>query len=560
LRHIQDPEQTNKPSISERARALHSRYSKDDDGNIVVTDSEAQTIIAAASDNFNLDFFYTNRSGMSLESVQNHFRSLFPSVGYQTNPQILCGYDDNRVKTSIKSGVYMRKINLRAIPWGRGSIGSGDAWHKTYLELPRMIAFDVDENKEGSTFRNLYPEYRCYEIHDALDIARPLVITINPISMNCQYIYQMHWTAEDYLHPKKALTEYNNIRRELSKYLGADPAFCNHVVRSPMFVAGHHRKNPSRSPAIRKDKDGQIKPLKTIKVGKESLWHHSIWYEPKAYSLAELREIIVYLRNEIGIVVHNEAAINNKTITADDSGAIQQTKNISHRCYVDHQELAKTPASQIREGQRNPWLFSTLSQNHCRKAEVAGKFRNNNDRDGFMAYAMDVAMNLYHQIPIIPGQAPFTTKDVEGIVKSVIDYCTGPTFRAVGMSSEEASFQSRLRWGYLHIPNTTKAKERCISERTFYRHGHHRLDCLAVYGNSKSLYRQGIHRLIVGAKHAACGSPSPFYTQLRSYRASIDNELCSFPLPHNLIITDSMLPSNTRKHQTQIIKEARGPP
>ena len=169
-------------------------------------------------------------------------------------------------------------------------------------------------------------------------------------------------------------------------------------------------------------------------------------------------------------------------------------------------------------------------------------------------------MNLYHQIPIIPGQAPFTIKDVEDIVKSVVDYCTGPEFKAVGMSSEEASFQSRLRWGYHYIPNTRKAKERGISERTFYRHGHHRLDFLAVYGNCKSLYRQGLNRLIVGASHAACGSQSSFYEQLRSYRASIDNDHSSFSLSYSPTITDSILPTNAIEDQTKIITEACGPP
>ena len=342
MRHIQDQQQqTNKRSISERARASTPRYSKTDkDGDIVVTDSEAQSIIALASNNFSQDFFYTNYSGLSLDDVQFHFCSLFPSVGVQNDPQILCGYLDNRNKKSVARGVRMRKINLRTIPWGRGRT-IGEAWHKTYLELPKMMAFDVDENKDGSSFRNLYPEYRCYEIHDALDIPRPLVTTINPISRNCQYIYEMRWSGEDYINPTKALSEYNSIRRELSKYLGADPAFINHVVRSPMFIAGHHRNNPWRKPPIRKNAAGQEIPPKKIKIEKESLWHHSTWYMPHAYSLTELREIIAYLRNEIGIVIPDEDT--NKTLTDDDVGAIQQTNSEKKTptSTHNHRELAK---------------------------------------------------------------------------------------------------------------------------------------------------------------------------------------------------------------------------
>jgi hypothetical protein len=34
------------------------------------------------------------------------------------------------------------------------------------------------------------------------------VITINPISQNCQYIYEMRWTDEDYADLDKTMREY----------------------------------------------------------------------------------------------------------------------------------------------------------------------------------------------------------------------------------------------------------------------------------------------------------------------------------------------------------------
>jgi hypothetical protein len=109
---------------------------------------------------------------------------------------------------------------------------SGEAWAKTYPELPPMMAFDIDENSTPH-FRKLYPEYRCYEIHDALDIPRPLVTTINPVSKNCQFIYEMNWKREDYQNSQATMIEYERVRRELSLLFGADPTFVNHVVRSP---------------------------------------------------------------------------------------------------------------------------------------------------------------------------------------------------------------------------------------------------------------------------------------------------------------------------------------
>jgi hypothetical protein len=493
LRHIQ--ETTNKQidgSISERARASRPRYS-----NLVNDGEPAQRIIAEASDNFNPDFFYTNYSGSPLADVQAHFCSLFPAVGIQEDPQILCGYDDNRIKASVPQGVRMRKINLRAIPLGRAyslktvatdkfdcksqrtntiERSGREAWIKDYLELPRMMAFDVDENKEDSSFRNLYPEYRCYEIHDALDIPRPLVTTINPISRNCQFIYEIRWTGEDRNNSKKAYLEYENIRRELSELLGADPAFRNHVVRSPLYVAGHHRKNLERTTS-----------KKLINIDKESLWHHSIWYEPHAYSLAELREIIGYLRNEIGIVVPEAE----KKIATTYKATSSPTPTYS----VDYRTLAKTPGSHIKEGNRNNWLFANLSLNHCRRADVSEKYRQTNDYNGFMAYARDVATDLHHQLRTEPGQAPFTIVDVEWIVKSVVKYCMGPTFRAVGRTSEEAIFANRLRWGFRYVTVAMKAKQLGFSRATYY--------------------RRGLHRIVAQERNAK--THVSFYEQLRSY-------------------------------------------
>jgi Replicase family len=248
-----------------------------------VTDAEAQHLIATASNNFDTDFFYDNNSSLTLVELFDYFCDLFPS------PYILCGYQDNRDKKFVPQGVLMRKINLRAIPVGK-NLDLDEAgkpvggWHKVYADLPAFMAFDVDENDKPQ-FRQLFPDYRCYEIHDALDIARPLCITINPVSWNCQYLYVMKWTAEDAANTQAAMVEYERVRKELSLLLGADPKFVNHVVRSPWYIAGHHRDNPNRTTS-----------KKLIEVGKESLWHYSKWYEPKAYTLAELRELVAQLR------------------------------------------------------------------------------------------------------------------------------------------------------------------------------------------------------------------------------------------------------------------------
>jgi hypothetical protein len=190
----------------------------------------AQAIILGKSgsrslDEINTNFFYTNKSGLRLADVQAHFMSLFPSTKKQrVNPQILRGYKDNEVKTSIDRGIYMRKINLRAIPWGRAPkqidaktrrLIQGEVWRKSYDALPPMMAFDVDENS-AHDFRKLYPDHHCHEIHDHFDIPRPLVTTINPVTKNCQFIYEIAWTRDDYTNSATAYAEYEKIRQEMS--------------------------------------------------------------------------------------------------------------------------------------------------------------------------------------------------------------------------------------------------------------------------------------------------------------------------------------------------------
>ena len=168
----------------------------------------------------------------------------------------------------------------------------------------------------------------------------------------------MRWTDEDRNNPQKARVEYERVRQQLSQLFGADPAFRNHVVRSPLYVAGWHRKNPTRTTS-----------KKLINIDKESLWHHSIWYEPHALFLEELREIIGYLRNEIGIVVpeaEKKIAATDKATSSSGSGMPTYS--------VDYRTLAKTPGSHIKEGNRNNWLFANLSRNHCRQADVAERY------------------------------------------------------------------------------------------------------------------------------------------------------------------------------------------
>jgi hypothetical protein len=487
-----------------------------------LSDAEAQSLIAEASNNFDPNFFYTNKSSLALDDVQVHFMTLFPAFGKQSEPKVLCGYFDNRNCKPIAKAVHMRKINLRAIPWGYAG-GMGETWNKEYSSLPSMMAFDVDENDKPD-FKKLYPQYRCYEIHDALDIPRPLVITINPISKNAQYIYEMKWSLEDFVDIEKTKNEYEKIRSELSYLFGADPHFVGHVVRSPMFVAGHHRNNPNARVSRTR-----------IDIDNESLYHRSIWYDPHPYSLAELRQLIVYLQRLLGLKVATlplPKAKLREFISGED--VIIETKRRKTNVVVSqYHQLAKTPAHQIHEGERNCWLFSRLSS-YCRT--IAGKYRGN--REEFMSIALAKILKDNNSL-----SSPLAMNEVQATARSVVGYCLSPRYRPLGRTSKEAKFiAENFRWKN-HKSIATRASEVGISRSTFYR----RLNDIKLMVVKQAMPVSGATRL-----------PLLKHNQLLSYQEAYN----PYHLPHYPYDKHSFTESTQQNKDFGSYRrqEPRGPP
>jgi hypothetical protein len=222
-------------------------------------DAEAQGRILEASgspslDEINMDFYWENQSSLPLADMHARSISRLPSVSArQTNPQILCGHIGNENQKPVAAGIYMEKINIRAIPWGRAPkridatsrrliIDADGAWKKTYSALPAFMSFDADISK---AFRDKWgPDVRPNTIHETHDIPRPMFTVENPVTNNAQFSYEMEWTIEDRLNPTKAYTEYKQIWDELNRQFGGDPDYTRHVIRSPMYIQGWHRKNP----------------------------------------------------------------------------------------------------------------------------------------------------------------------------------------------------------------------------------------------------------------------------------------------------------------------------
>jgi hypothetical protein len=309
--------------------------------------------------------------------------------------------------------------------------------------LPVWMAFDVDENK-APDFKRLFPDYRCYEIHDALDIRRPQVITTNPRSWNCQYVYEMLWTDQDMDRPAAAMVEYERIRKELSLLFGADPRFVNHVVRSPMYIAGHQRKNPEREV---KGKNGRVR---TIDLDAQPLWHHSVWYEPHGYTLVELRELVAELR-ELHEMLGNEvpAAV---MVTVPATSREETKPNGYAIPYARQQELAVRSASTVQVGERNDWLFSRLAVNHGRpnvnrfKGTNSVRAQSKRDYTGFTNFLMLIAKRLNSEL-----HDPLDEGEVERTSQSIVKFLLSDRFNR-HRTSDEATFINRhFRWGVDYV-------------------------------------------------------------------------------------------------------------
>jgi len=315
--------------------------------------------------------------------------------------------------------------------------------------MPPFMAFDIDADKPE--YCRLFPEYRCDEIHDALDIPRPQVTTINPISGNCQFIYKMFWSLDDWdrfqSKPESVLKEYEEVRQSLSLLLGSDPRFRNHVVRSPMFVAGWHRKNPNRT-----------RSKTRIELGKDSLYHHSIWYEPTVYSLGELKALATDLRSLHVGFLGNEQVLEELKPKSEASATVQDLVTAEHkRPHIDRRAALEIDPTALVVGERNDSLFNYI---RYKAYDIAHKFRQRSDSEGILSYLGPIALEFNAKEPI-----PQSETEVLATVRSVAKFCLSSKFN---LTSKRAIQLNDIRW-YGHLPAWKEAEELGVSVSTIKR-------------------------------------------------------------------------------------------
>jgi hypothetical protein len=306
-----------------------------------------------------------------------------------------------------------------------------------------------------------------------------------------------------------------------------------------MYIQGWHRKNPL-----------QRGSSTHINTNTTPLWHHVKWYPPRAYSLAELRELIVFLQK-----LHGE-----------NTELGQLPSNIKPEVLPHEPEECspEIPDTNEDDDDSSPkcWLFN---QTRIRCYPVAKKYPEN--RDGFLTYAVGIASKLNAQL-----HEPVSDREVAGICRSIVDWCLGAKFgsaKTIPSSTPTSTFARYLadcRWAG-HVSVARKIARLEIGRATYYRR--------------PEFYNKLFDELCV-ADHIQWIASQCAPAKALSHDYSFDEQRCSHrcrqqrlplrrhPRPHILTrtpLTNSLPTTLLIKQsptyegdQQKVLNEARGPP
>jgi Replicase family/Primase C terminal 1 (PriCT-1) len=367
-----------------------------------------------------LELFWTNKSSWTYEKLQAHYVSRIPSVlANKDDPQIFCGYHhEKRSSKSVVKGIFCRFNNIRSIPCGYDTMTGG--YSQDTPPLPRLLAFDID--------RNIFGAEKPADIFEAHVIARPFFTSENPVSGHCHAVYEVKYNAEEWIDWKRTSRELDAITKELTRLIGADPTYNGHVIRSPWFITGFHKNKPASD-------TGNL-----INTNTSSTYHKSTFYQPHAYTLTELRELIVYLKT-----LHGE--------------------NVSSPEIKVHPRAAVVPTASADTNSRNVSIFNATR----RHAYTIAHQYSRNSFDAFV----DVLMAYASRHNSFSTKQPLPAYELRATCKSIAGFCLTKSFQRPRQrcdhSSELQSLRSRRRWGYNYETNKMKATANGISESTFYR-------------------------------------------------------------------------------------------
>ena len=422
-----------------------------------------------------------NHSGQSLADYKKDLGAVIaPDAS-----RVWSGATHNATKLKASAALSTRYINVKDSPrYNRAWYNKGKpeeerqfGWVYDTPPLPNCMPFDVDENKPGSLFPKLF-NVRCYQLFEAYPgLSKPAFVTVNADSLNAHYLFFMCWTDVDFANIPATLTRYNTIRKRLTALFGADCEYQGAVIRSPLYKAGQHRKDPRKKPPRRKTSSGVPIEEKVIDISVEAPFAYGILYPIVGYTLDELEQLANQLEAILGrekvtmATAHYQDWLNkgeeeivvpcgdNSTTTTSDNQPTKKCRKKSktrkkknggtgHDSFPmkDQWRHVNTPAHLIKDRgmSRNKWVTANLSLRFCRREEIANQYRHN--RAGYLAYATERAMELYAQLP---DKRDFPVSEVHTIARSVVGYCMSKEFKVISgrcWSSEEASYVARCRW------------------------------------------------------------------------------------------------------------------
>ena len=418
-----------------------------------MSEAEAAAHVASISNGLSCDFFIGNKSTRPIEDLVGHFISLMPD-----RRRVFAGYHKERMSPrNVEQAIYCRYLGIRSKP-----IGYDQESHKYTRDnsaLPKLVVLDVDCQRYQFIQRH-GKRTTAAEIFDEIPY-KPLVTVTNPRSHNCHAAYEITYSPEELANPIDTKLKLKTIIAALSDAIGADPGYNGYTMRGPLFVPGQHKnQKPSKTVSVYRQEDGKIIP--------NSLYHKSVWYEPHAYTLAELQQFVDYLNanttNEVDIAVADT--------TVNETPAKAQKKKKLTGCGVDFKrqlELAAIHPSEVHEEENN-YLFSDIAINFARVQ--VGKYKRANNFDGFYKAALEyaTARNALYRYPEPTNQVKSTTRSVITYYfnKHRLAVPRNPHGKYYTFNSETASIASRhYRWGVDYVSQAKQAAAAGIPLSTF---------------------------------------------------------------------------------------------
>jgi hypothetical protein len=430
----------------------------------------------------------------------------------------MCGLEHpNQKPLATQAAIFCQFGNFQAIPsqyyskkqqrWKHNFNSTTKCYVTTYPELPTAFVVEIDSNDADCAFQKLWGDIRSYQLFDVhKHLPRPAMVVVNSRTLNPHFQYLMEWKSEDRRDPRRAIERYDATRGKFTLLFGGDTQFQNCGTRMPWYFVGNHNAYPKR----------KATKAHQINVADTPLFHYSIGYELKKWTLDELEAMIAVIEYHLGpekvaLAYSQDTFSDTLHNTVSQQKEPEQARTQSKKrkssgggpTFEEQLKYAAIPIDQVEEGIRDKYIFSVGALS---ARDLAAIFQASGNRRAFYE---EIHANLTHVNARL--RQPMTAGEVRKTARSVVDWCmdvfvpknTGYTKTTYGKARAEK------RWAG-HLSIAKEAKLRGCSEWTVRKERKNGNDHVAHSGDVRfgncSFYHQRIVyrdiRKAYSSKHA----------------------------------------------------------